>query len=276
MSLGAGVQSTTLFLMASEGIIPQFDYAIFADTQEEPKNVYHHLQWLLSRPNSAPILIRTKSKLGDDLMRGENSTKQRFASIPAYTKDPLSDKAGITRRQCTREYKLDVIERAIRREICSLPPRARMKTTVTSVIGISTNEAWRAINIKKRADATYWNRTEFPLLNLGYSRVDCIEWLKDRVPHEVPRSACVFCPYHDDKEWINIRDNDPEGWARAIQIDEALRTPGRIVNRNMNHQMFLHRSCVPLKDVVLIAQKESAQQQEIPGFYKDCLGMCGM
>lgn len=49
LSLGAGVQSTTLLLMACHG---EFDEqpveAIFADTGWEPAAVYRHLDWLAS------------------------------------------------------------------------------------------------------------------------------------------------------------------------------------------------------------------------------------
>lgn len=35
LNLGAGVQSTALYLMSMRGEAPKFDCAIFADTQEE-------------------------------------------------------------------------------------------------------------------------------------------------------------------------------------------------------------------------------------------------
>jgi 3'-phosphoadenosine 5'-phosphosulfate sulfotransferase (PAPS reductase)/FAD synthetase len=45
ISLGAGVQSTTLLLLAHRGELPggPVDYAIFADTGWEPAGVYRHL-----------------------------------------------------------------------------------------------------------------------------------------------------------------------------------------------------------------------------------------
>jgi len=43
LSLGAGVQSSTLALMIAKGEIPMVDCAIFADTMGEPKAVY---EWL--------------------------------------------------------------------------------------------------------------------------------------------------------------------------------------------------------------------------------------
>ena len=43
LSLGAGVQSSTLALMAEHGEIEKPDCAIFADTQSEPEEV---MEWL--------------------------------------------------------------------------------------------------------------------------------------------------------------------------------------------------------------------------------------
>ena len=46
LSLGAGVQSSTLLLMSLYGEIPPLDYVIFADTGWEPTAVYKHLEKL--------------------------------------------------------------------------------------------------------------------------------------------------------------------------------------------------------------------------------------
>ena len=47
ISLGAGVQSSVMALMAAHGeITPMPDCAIFADTQAEPTRVYEWLSWL--------------------------------------------------------------------------------------------------------------------------------------------------------------------------------------------------------------------------------------
>lgn len=61
LSLGAGVQSTTLTLMAAHGIVgPMPDLAIFADTGWEPASVYEHLRWLMS-PNVLPFPVHIVS-----------------------------------------------------------------------------------------------------------------------------------------------------------------------------------------------------------------------
>ena len=67
LNLGAGVQSTALYLMAMEKSVPAIGCAIFADTGEEPQAVYRHLAWLQSL-QGPPILVRDAgSRLGDDL-----------------------------------------------------------------------------------------------------------------------------------------------------------------------------------------------------------------
>ena len=62
LSLGAGVQSTTLALMAAKGEIDPVDCAIFSDTQSEPKAVYEHLERLRSTL-PFPVHIVSKSEV---------------------------------------------------------------------------------------------------------------------------------------------------------------------------------------------------------------------
>lgn len=256
------MQSTTLYL------IQLWDYAIFADTQEEPTPVYQHLEWLKSL-GKAPIVVRTAGKLGDHLLIGTNSTGQRFTPIPAYNLYQNGQTAK-TRRQCTREYKLDVIAKAVR-EILGLkafqrPPRS---TCIEQGIGFSYDEQGRI----GRCLASWrrkWIMPRFPLYEMGWTRQKCVEYLRTVVPHEVPRSSCVFCPFHRNSEWVWLRDHDPLGWARAVEIDHALRVPGNVVNRNMDAEMFVHRQCVPL-DQAVIDEPESTQLEMQ---YEGCTGGC--
>lgn len=278
LTLGAGVQSTTLYLMFLHGVLsPQIDYAIFADTGEEPTPVYRHLEWLQSL-NGPRILVRSIGKLGDDLRYRRNSTGQHFASIPAYTTDKPGLPKGMLRSQCAREYKLDVIDHVIRREIVGLKPRQWFPSNqvhVRQYIGISSDEAGRAASARLRFAEISWATPVFPLLEREITRSMCPQRLQAfGVPHVVPRSACVFCPYHSNEEWRWLRDNDPAGFQRAIEIDAALRMPGNVVNRNLQPQLFVHRSCQPLAEARL-AQPESSGDRMMFGFYQECNGLCG-
>ena len=65
LSLGAGVQSSTMALMAEEGAFDHKpDYAIFADTGWEPRKVYDHLAWLKSQLSFPVIVCKNHLKSG--------------------------------------------------------------------------------------------------------------------------------------------------------------------------------------------------------------------
>src|SRR5947209_9179209 len=218
LNLGAGVQSTTVYLMYVRGEIqPGIECAIFADTCEEPASVYAHLEWLKSL-GGPPIIVRSIGRLGDDLVLGRNSTGGRFASIPAFTAAVEGSKAGMVRRQCTKEYKIEVIERCLRRELLGLQKGQRVPkgTRVVQIYGIWLDEAGRSIRIRERLEDRAWLTPEFPLIDRSMTRGDCIAWLGNfGVPHEVQKSACVFCPVKSKAEWRRLRDTGPSGGARA-------------------------------------------------------------
>lgn len=287
LNLGAGVQSTTLYLLAVEGKL-RFDYAIFADTQGEPKKVYKHLEWLRKQPGP-PILTGTAGNLRDDLLNGINSRGDqkyngRFASIPAFTAKDHTDRpadydpkkeAGRVQRQCTRDYKTDVVQRVIRRELLKLKPRQRVPKHVRVIqsIGISLDERGRAARIMARfKENIKWSTPVFPLIEMGWTRRGCMRWLERRVPHPVPKSACVFCPYTDDLRWAEMKRDEPEEFAEACAVDKAIRLEGSRAASNLQDKLYLHRQCIPL-EMVDLSNPKAAELDNFSLF--DCLGMCG-
>jgi hypothetical protein len=279
LNLGAGVQSTALYLMSMNQDepehVPVFDYAIFADTQEEPKAVYDHLQWLKSL-GGPPIIEATAGKLGDDLIRAMNTTGQPFQCIPAFTLGSSGDK-GMRRRQCTKEYKIEVVEKEIRRTILGLLPGGRFPKDIAVVqhMGLSFNEPRRIIRVKQRFDSISWANPRFSLFDLEMSRRSCQTYLETRVPHPVPKSACVFCPFRDNTSWRHLRDTDPAGWERACEVDEGMRANDTGGSRGLDLKSYVHRSCVPLR-VAPIDTPESRGEQYQFGFAQECEGMCGV
>ena len=278
LSLGAGVQSTCVYLMVMAGEIPTIDCAVFADTGDEPDEVYRHLDWLrgLGGPK-IHIVKASETSLGDSLLKGQNSTGQSFASIPAFTAKDEGVKMGIVRRQCTSEYKLKPIERFVRRDMIGGKAGAHVpkNTHVTQLIGISLDEVKRAHQVIANNEHA-WSSPEFPLLIAGMTRADCLAWMDARGFPRPPRSACVFCPYKRDREWLALKIGDSKGWARAVQIDEALRSPGVIVNRNLNQKLYLHDECRPLSEIDFEARIDAKTGDHVQlGFWSECQGMCG-
>lgn len=276
LNLGAGVQSTTLALMHKAGEVDTFDVAVFADTQAEPKSVYRHLEWLLNEV-SFPVLVRSRGSLFDNLINGVNADGQRYCSIPAFTGEPGKN-MGITRRQCTSEYKIKVVERAIRRDILGLEPGQRIPKDleITQVFGLSADEPNRVARVKANHVKNNW-KLEFPLYDMEMTRADCVKWLEDYgVPHKVPRSACTFCPYRSNSEWKKMKETDPESFAEAVAADRAIRDKHARASQGFRDQMWLHRSCKPLEEIDFDANPKDLPGQSIFGFAAECEGMCGV
>ncbi len=66
-----------------------------------------------------------------------------------------------------------------------------------------------------------------------------------------------------------MRDDDPEAWADAVEVDRALRTGVR----GIRGEVYLHRSCVPLDEANLSTLADHGQLDLWPN---ECEGMCGV
>ncbi|MES4992568.1 hypothetical protein ACTJJ7_11745 [Phyllobacterium sp. 22229] len=292
LSLGAGVQSTTLALLAAHGEIgPIPDCAIFADTGWEPKAVYEHLEWLMS-PNVLPFPVHIVSagNIRDQLLAAGQGN--RWASIPAFAKSvtpagsevPIFDEdedgelvqvatrrtttgtvsIGMIRRQCTTDFKIVPIRRKVRELAGLTRKRSPSFPVVEQWLGISTDEIIRA---KPSFEA--WQIKRFPLIEKRMSRQDCLAWLRRHDYPDPPKSACIGCPFHDNARWRFMRDYDQDAWDDAVAVDRVLRTG----LRGIRGEVYLHRSCVPLDEADLATAADRGQLDLWPN---ECEGMCGV
>ena len=68
ISLGGGVQSSVMALMASRGAFDRIpDCAIFADTRWEPPSVYEHIEWLEGRLRFPLTVVDNGRSLREDV-----------------------------------------------------------------------------------------------------------------------------------------------------------------------------------------------------------------
>lgn len=272
LSLGAGVQSSTLALMAATGAVPAIDGAIFADTQSEPASVYTWLAWLESEiarsPHPFPVYRVTAGSLADEALRmrvARNGLKYSRTTIPFFTLSANGELGRITHRSCTADYKIKPIIRKCKE--LAKPKRGEKRVLVHQLIGISIDEASR---MKPSRDA--WIESRWPLVDLGVRRRHCVEWMLAHGYPEPPRSACLFCPFHDLPEWRRLRDHEPEEFGRAVRFEKAVqRAKGD--SSNFTSTPYLHRSCVPLDELDLRTDEEMGQSRL---FENECEGMCGV
>lgn len=267
LSLGAGTQSTVMALMAEQGYdgMPKPDLAIFADTGWEPPEVYDHLEWLKSQL-SYEIVTVSAGNIRDDLLRGRNPRGHRFMDIPAYLTEP-DGKATVSKRQCTSDYKLDPIKQELRQRLgLEKGQRAPKGSQVEMWLGISTDERAR-----QKPSREEWITNRWPLIEREYSRAQLYQWFRQRYPErELPRSACVGCPYRSNSEWKHLIDHDPKSFADAVFVDKALREMPHLRELSKG-AAYLHRSRQPLDEVDFSNTKDYAESMQ-----EECEGLCGI
>ena len=254
ISTGWGMQSSALYFMSSIGVIPRADIAVFADTGAEHPKTLEYVEFAIDwakRNDGIPIRVIRNRNILDDIRKSKDGN--RVASIPAFTANE-----GMVRRQCTSEYKIDQVMQGVREEY-GLSKGQRMKPT-NIWIGISTDEASRM------KIATGHNLTNvYPLIDARMSRGDCKKWLADNGFPVPIKSSCVFCPYHSNDTWKSLKENYPELFSIAIEVDGIIRKPiGRMVE-----ERFLHRSLMPIDEAYL-------GEDQVNMFENECEGYCGL
>ena len=266
LSLGAGVQSTVLSLMIAHGELDRIDCAIFADTQWEPHAVYRHLNWLeqevANSPHPFPIYRVSAGNIKRDLLKGKNSTGQKFITIPLFNR--VGNKVQIGRRQCTREYKLAPLYREARR-LAGYAPRQRIpKGQIKMLIGITVDEIIRM----KDARVQYIENC-YPLIEINHTRTQCMEWFQKHYPgRSLVKSACIGCPFRTLSEWQWLKETSPREWRGAIRVDKKIR------HIKAGAEQYLHSSAVPLNVAVDASKHEDNNAVSISS--SECEGMCGV
>lgn len=232
--------------------------AIFADTGDEPHSVYRWLDWLeknLPFPihrvsagvlSQAAVRIRVSKAGGSYVATG----------LPVYMSKADGGK-GLGLRACTRSFKIEPIHRKMR-ELAG-------GENVIQWIGISTDEAHRM-----KPSLNKWCVNRWPLIELQMNRRECLKWMMESGWPTPPRSACVYCPYHNDREWLRLKNDEPSEFAKAVEFEKDLQS-AYSKSDSMTSVPWLHKTMQPLAEVDF-----DPSSKEPSLFGNECEGMCGV
>ena len=277
LSLGAGTQSTVLALLLSKSDsdllklgYPKPDVAIFADTGWEPDYVYRHLDWL-EKQLQYPLIRVSDGNLKTNMRQGKTVSGHNFIDVPLFTVNG-DGKKGMLRRQCTHHYKVRPIYRQIRKLAGGKRGRPFPQNKYVEMwLGMSLDEVSRM-----KPSREPWVQHRWPLVDLGMSRDDCINWFQSEYPNRyLPRSACVICPYRSDEHWIELKHQEPESYQEAVNFDRWLRkNTTNPVRRLLHGRPYLHSARRPLDRT--IDEREKNGVDRIDNFNNECEGICGI
>ena len=251
LSLGGGVQSSTLALMADQDCFEHRpDAAVFADTQWEPPSTYEMVTWLQDTL-SYPVHVVTQGSLpdllADGVVREGGST---FMPVPAYTvterpHQPLV--TGMSKRICTHEFKITPLRRKMR-ALIGFGPTDRLPKglQVELWLGMSFDEIGRM----KDSDVG-WVANVYPLIDERLTRRDCLKWWRTNAPAGAPtpgKSSCVGCPYHSTRHWAQLSRDHPDLITGAAEVERRMQKAARRSDPHVTH--YLHRRHLPLTEAV--------------------------
>lgn len=278
LSLGAGVQSTTLLLQALCGDIEPIDAAIFADTGWEPDEVYEHLGMLREEAAKfgVPLITVSAGNIRDDHIDPQHphlfirkprkhpewQGKQR-TFIPFYVINP-DGTSGKTYRTCTKTYKIEPVEKMIR-HLLGLKPRQPWpkEHAIDQLFGISWDETERM-----RDPSIACIKNHYPLVDQRMTRDGCHTYMASK-GWTAPRSACVGCPFHSNEEWRKIRARSEVEFKEAVEFDATMRQRHVDGKLPLEGEPFIHSQRIPLDQVDLGTDTE-------PGWEEECQGYCGV
>ncbi|MFD0673950.1 hypothetical protein [Cohnella sp. GCM10027633] len=263
LSHGAGVQTSCMVYMVLEGEIPRPDLIVFADPQWELDDTYKYLNKLMEdvKQSGIPMMVETAGDIYEDTIRSAQ-TGERAPSMPFYT--DADGEEGIVGRQCTNDYKIEVVRKAAR-TFLGLKPRQRYTHKLVMWKGITTDEIERITDSKVKSEEYH-----YPLFDLGMNRLDCMNWLERKGYGVPPKSSCVGCPFHSRQTWVDIAKNHPVEFQKAVKLDRMIRH-----HKKFKSQLFLHKDRMDLEEAV----RRSSLQGDLfdyEGFGNDCSGSCGV
>ena len=259
-NFGAGTQSVGLMLMALDGKFDSCpDHFVFADTGAEPKHVYEYLEMFseyIWHKYWNRVVIVKEGNLRNDIVNLFNGTATRASSLPLFTKN-----GGMIRRQCTQDYKIKPIEKWIKKNYeIGRKTKKNNQPIIEQWFGVSLDEIERC-----KISQNWWTVFKYPLVEARMYRHEVINYVtKYHDLPEPPRSSCSFCSFHSDRYWQFLKDDYPDEFSIASEIDVMIRQLPKL-----NNETFLHRSCKPLTEVDF----SNKGQLEI---FPECDGYCGV
>ena len=196
VSWGMGVQSTCFPFMMKDGLLERCDLVGVADTGSE------RLESL--------ALIEVVRPMGEEMGIDVRIATSHLGKLHEYYQSKGAFPM-IGAKHCTVKFKIRPLRRVIREYVGD----GGGKPLAEVWLGITTDEDHRM-----HESDVKWVQNRYPLLELGWSRQDCVDYLASK-GLEVRKSGCFMCPYQSGDEWMDIRENYPDLWNKSLDLEDA-------------------------------------------------------
>lgn len=262
LSCGAGMQSTALALMScanklltenrDDGFnftfidqVPIYDAVLFCDLGLEPDWVMSQVYFIKAACEWAGIpFYILKSQLYEDYM--SDFGERRVVSIPFWSVDE-DGKKGKMMRNCTLDYKINLMQKFIRSELLGYEKGQRTKQEDLKAhemhLGFSKEEERRC---KENPHKMFFNK--FPLCEMNLFRANNYAYIRDVWGLETKASACCFCPFHTNYFFKHIKDNYNHDYEKTVEFDEMLEKEQP--KTKIRSKLYISKSRKRIKDLL--------------------------
>ena len=191
LSLGAGVQSSALLILAARGEI-ECDGVIFADTGVEKPTTYEWIEKALK-----PIAKDANLPIREVAFTGKDCTSM-YDYCLKYRVMP-----SVIRRWCTDKFKIRPIVKALDCKVDKV------------LVGFSADERRRIKNYKLPYER------EFPLIDLDLTQPACLQIIEERGLPQPTKSSCYLCPFQHANSWKWLKLHFPELFEKALEVERV-------------------------------------------------------
>ncbi len=238
VSYGGGTNSTAMLVgLYERGERP--DAITFADTGGEKPHTYEHIkavnEWC--RKVGFPEITVVKGSQPQQVIDGSLENEcLRLGKLPskAYGFSSCSDKWKMSPQKKFNQQFAD---------LHGIPVG-----NITRLIGFDANEHSRVARGEEKVHLKPV-KERYPLYEWGWDREDCVEAIARAGLSQPGKSACFFCPSSKKVEILDLRINNPDLFARALEIErKALagegpspQTTGPGLGRNFGWKAFVEK-----------------------------------
>jgi len=282
LSWGGGTQSTALMIKFLKGEVLdhknqpiKLDYIIFADTNNESEMTYQQVYKVKkyvkdTYGQEVHITKRNEEYLPDDtiiqmIQSGEieNYRQSKYYDLfqghvlnmkgvvksvdmmPLYTRDDRGIVGKTSVKACTGVFKINQLKKELRK-LEDVQRFTKDTYKIINYIGFSVDEVRR---LKPSMDSYMEN--QFPLVWLGMSKTDCINYVEKELGF-VPRSSvCNMCYANDVDRVYDIYINDRKSYDRLLDLDDALANKSE--KQGLDNDVFMFKfqadNNIRLKDI---------------------------
>ena len=219
MAYGGGVNTIAMVcVLYDQGITP--DAIVMSDPGHEKPGTLTYRDnvanpWLLAHGFPAVTVV---SRAAEAVFRPRASKTPQSTLGAECLRIKALPSIAYGWKKCSLKYKATPSNWWMERQPWAIAAWARGER-ITRCIGYDAGEPQRARPefLDPREARMFVPR--YPLQEAGIDREECEAIILAHGLPVPPKSSCKWCPNLTLEEWIDLRDNDPEGWAEALAME---------------------------------------------------------